>query len=225
MSDEEVLKSLAFQSGLGASQDRSQVVKINKEDVLPNAMPGRRFSANSSRKGYLYIDTWHIIGPWDAEASDNGVINFTKIYPLERRMDLDARYTTGKTKRQFSDEREYQGEDTLTGKLSWKFYQSPTVEVRIPRGQLANDALYFAYTEVFFEEATTLDVAIASDDAARIRVNGKVVFEDNLLSKYEIGEQVRRVHFKKGINKILVRLVNGTGPCRFSLLLTPEIKK
>lgn len=223
-SREEVLRSLAFQSGLGAAQDMSQKIQVDKEKVLANVIPGRRYSKNSQRKGYLYIDTWHIIGPWNADKSNYGDIRFDKIYPPETKLNLDARYTTGKTSRFYDDERGYGGMGKLSGKLQWEFYQSPTVEVRIPRPQLANDALYFAYTEVYFDQETEMNLAIASDDAARIRVNDQVVFQDTGLSPYVISEQVRKVKFKKGVNKILVRLVNGTGPCRFSLLLLPSSK-
>lgn len=223
LSKEAVLRSMALRSSLKAAQDRSRQITVNKEKVLANVLPGRRFSADSARKGYLFIDTWHVIGPWDASVSHNGrKINFSRIYPLERNVNLDAVYTTGKKSYIYDDERGYTGAGERDGRLSWQFYQSPTVEVRIPRAQLANDALYFAYTEVYFEQAATMSLAIASDDAARIRVNGQIVFEDTGLSPYEISEQVRQVKFKKGINKILVRLVNGPGPCRFSLLLTPK---
>lgn len=218
---EQIWRSLALESSLGASQDRTREITVDKKKVLANVIPGRRFSTNSARKGYLFIDTWHIIGPWNATANRHQKIDFSTIYPPETRLNLDAVYTTGKTHRIYDDERGYAGKDKLSGRLTWKFYQSPTVEVRIPREQLANDALYFAYTEVFFEQAMTMNLAIASDDAARIRLNGQIVFEDTGLSPYTISEQVRRLTFKKGVNKILVRLVNGPGPCRFSLLLSP----
>ena len=222
-SREKILRSLALKSQLGATQDRSRQITVDKKKVLANVLPGRRFTKDSLRKGYLFIDTWHILGPWDAaSATRSREINFSKIYPPETKLNLDAIYTTGKKERVYNDERGYTGKDTLSGRLTWQFYQSPTVEVRIPREQLANDALYFAYTEVYFEQEMTMNLAIASDDAARIRVNGEIVFQDSGLSPYVISEQVRRVKFKRGVNKILVRLVNGPGPCRFSLLLTPR---
>lgn len=221
-SKEAVWRSLALKSSLAAAQDRGRSVNVNSKQVLANVLPGRRFTSDSPRKGYLFIDTWHIIGPWDVSVPRHGEINFSRIYPVERKLDLDAVFTTGKTDRLFDDERGYAGKGTLNGRLTWQFYQSPTVEVRIPREQLANDALYFAYTEVFFEKPTVMNLAIGSDDAARIRVNGEVVFQDTGLSPYVIAEQVRQVKFKQGLNKILVRLVNGPGPCRFSLLLMPS---
>lgn len=219
--DEEILRALALRSDLSAAQDRTRKIQVDKEQVLANVLPGRRFTADSQRKGYLFIDTWHVIGPWDAHSNGGRQIDYSKIYPLERKVDLDAIYTTGKKNFIYNDERGYAGSDERSGRLTWQFYQSPTVEVRIPRKQLANDGLYFAYTEVYFEQETVMNLAIGSDDAARIRVNGNVVFEDRGLSPYVISEQVRQVKFKQGVNKILVRLVNGPGPCRFSLLLVP----
>lgn len=220
MTKEEIWRSLAIESQLAASQDRTRHVSVDSNKVLANVLPGRRFTADSPRKGYLFIDTWHIIGPWDATVNRGREIDYSRIYPPETKLDLDAVFTTGKTSRLYDDERGYAGKSEMDGRLTWQFYQSPTVEVRIPREQLANDALYFAYTEVFFEEATTMNLAIGSDDSARIRVNGEIVFQDSGLSPYVIAEQVRQVKFKQGINNILVRLVNGPGPCRFSLLLT-----
>ena len=78
LTKEKVIKGQHFESGLGAEQDRTMVVKVDKNKVLANVLPGRRFSKHSDRKGYLYIDTWHIIGPWDAEPSRNRKINFNK---------------------------------------------------------------------------------------------------------------------------------------------------
>lgn len=221
-SDGKVIPGLKIGSGLGVAQDRTHEVQVDKKKVLPNALPARRFSASTPRKGYLYIDTWHIIGPWDTDSNGSRQMDFSKVYPPDRKIDLDASYTGGKTKRIFDDERGYFGKSNMTGKLEWKFHQSPSVEVRIPREQLAHDALYFAYTEVYCEQDMELNMAIASDDAARIKVNDNVVFQDTGLSKYVISEKVKAVKFKKGVNKILVRLTNGGGPCRFSLLLVPR---
>ncbi|MFC4992906.1 hypothetical protein [Rubritalea tangerina] len=220
-SKEAVWRSLALESSLAAAQDRLKEVRVDGRAVLANVLPGRRFTAKSPREGYVFIDTWHIIGPWDASVSRYNAVDFSRIYPPETKLDLDAVFTSGKRKRVYDDERGYAGRGEMDGRLTWQFYQSPTVEVRIPREQLANDALYFAYTEVFFEQETEMYMAFASDDAARIRVNGEIVFQDTGLSPYVIAEQVRKVRFKRGINKVLVRLVNGPGPCRFSLLLTP----
>lgn len=222
ITDEKILRSLALASDLSALQDRE--VAVDGNIIYAKVLPARRFAKNSKRKGSLFIDTWHIIGPWDAQVDHRKrEINFSKIYGPERKLDLDAVYSTGKKARIYDDERGYGTRipEPMDGRLEWQFYQSPTVEVRIPHEQLANDATYFAYTEVFFEEETTLTVMIGTDDASAVRVNGKIISKDTGLSPYKAGEHSRKVTFKKGVNKILVRLVNGTGPCRFSLLLTP----
>ncbi|QQL44748.1 hypothetical protein [Sulfuriroseicoccus oceanibius] len=224
LTKEHVLLSLGLRSELGAGQQAPHEITLNRDTILANAIPGRRFDPASTRKGYLYVDTWHIIGPWDVDGRIGPYqrIDFSRIYPPEQDVNLDALYGSGKTHRVYDDERGYFGRDQLSGRLKWKFYQSPTVEVRIPREQLANDALYFAYTEVYCENDTVMNLAFASDDAARIRINGEIVFEDHLLSPYELSEEIRQVQFKKGYNKILVRLVNGPGPARFSMLLLPN---
>ena len=37
---------------------------------------------------------------------------------------------------------------------------------------------YYAYTELYFDEATTMLVAIGTDDSGRIWINGKDVWQD-----------------------------------------------
>ena len=40
--------------------------KLSKEMVKAQALPGRRFSKDAERKGWLYINTWYMIGPWES---------------------------------------------------------------------------------------------------------------------------------------------------------------
>ena len=40
-------------------------LRLNQEMVKAQALPGRRFSKSADRKGWLYINTWYMIGPWE----------------------------------------------------------------------------------------------------------------------------------------------------------------
>jgi hypothetical protein len=178
--------------------------RLNERRIIASAMPGRKFTKDSKRMGWLYIDTWYIIGPYEASHG----IDYTHKHEPETVIDLDAQYK-GKI-------------DPATGqprKLEWQFYQSSTLRMRPPNE--TTGATYYAYTEIFFEEGTDLLLAVGSDDGAKVWINDLVVWQDDELSGWNLEEGYRKVYFKKGYNKILVRLGNGPNTCTFSVLLCP----
>ncbi|MDZ4788066.1 MAG: hypothetical protein SH807_03920 [Blastochloris sp.] len=89
--------------------------------------------------------------------------------------------------------------------------------------QEANEAVYYAYTELWFEEAQDLWLAVGADDAAKIWIEEQLVYvSENRLKSWTIGEAKRRVHFKQGLNRILYRVENGPGYIAFSLVLSTK---
>jgi len=198
--------SSAFRSR-NMSQDASSLrIQIPTEMIRAKALPGRRFSPNSERQGWLFLDTWYIIGPWD----NKGKLDYTVIHPPEIGIDLDADYTDGKF---------VLNSKTKRHSLRWQFVQSDIMRITPPMER--GDSTYYAYTEVYFEEATEMLVAIASDDAARMWVNDKLIWEDQGLSGWSLDEGFRVASFKKGFNNLLVRIENGPVLCEYSVLLCP----
>ena len=65
--------------------------KLSKEMVKAQALPGRRFSKDAERKGWLYINTWYMIGPWESFGRED----FSIVHPPEVSIDFDAVYTDG----------------------------------------------------------------------------------------------------------------------------------
>ncbi|MCH2174440.1 MAG: hypothetical protein MK193_01790 [Lentisphaeria bacterium] len=180
-------------------------IRIPEELVKAQAMPGRKFQKSSKRQGWLYIDTWYIIGPWE----NHGRMNYQVAHPPEISVDLEAEYKNGKTDPKTNTPRA----------LKWKFVQSNQMKIKPPIEQA--DSTYFCVTEVYFEEAQEMLVAIASDDAARMWVNKKVIWEDRGMSGWNLQEGFRRIKFNEGFNQILVRLENKPQLCEFSVLLCP----
>src|SRR5690606_29247448 len=66
--------------------------KLDPEMVKAQALPGRRISKNAERKGWLYVNTWYMIGPWESYGRDD----FAIVHPPEISVDFDAVYTDGK---------------------------------------------------------------------------------------------------------------------------------
>jgi hypothetical protein len=188
-------------SETGAGNERSgpkRAPSLSEDKVIKEALPGRKFSRDSKRTGWLYIDTWYVIGPWE----NKGRLNFDQTFPPETLVDLDAEYIGKK--------------DT---KLSWKFHQSDNIRIKPPDER--EQSTYYGYTEVYFEEETVMLVAVASDDVAKVWLNGLVIWEDSGLSSWRLDEGFRNVVFKQGFNTILVRIDNGPITCTYSLMLCP----
>lgn len=177
-------------------------LRIDQREISAQALPGRKFSKDSARQGWLYIDTWYIIGPFE----NDGKLDYDRINPPEYEINFDA---------------EYDGKviDGKPVKLEWQFTQSEMIRVTPPMEK--SNSTYYAFTELYFEQDTDMLLAIASDDAAKVWINDLLVWEDQGLSSWHIGEGFRKVFFQKGFNKVLVRIDNGPVVCQFSVLICP----
>ena len=194
---------------------------LNVDMVKAQALPGRRFSRAAERQGWLYVNTWYMIGPWE----NFGIDDFTIVHPPEISIDFDAVYTNGKvgTGRVETDSHPLKmiGNDVrMDGTLRWQFKQSESMHNAPP--VTASNATYYAYTELYFDEAITMMVAIGTDDSGKIWINGRPVFQDSGSSWYYIDEHIAPFDFQQGWNRILVRLENGDGPAGFSFLILPR---
>jgi len=199
----------ADQTGLGgdmAAGEQNRTVRLGKRNVVANALPGRMLTDDSARSGFLYLDTWYFIGPWDNWSR----ADFEIVHPPEQRVDLDATYHDGK----FADRPNHP--DHV---LRWEFVQSDRIAIEPPR--ITYSATWYAYTEVYSDRAREMLVAVASDDMAKVWLNGDVIWTDVGQSSWNLDEGFRRVVFHEGFNTVLVRIENGPAYCAFSVLLCP----
>lgn len=194
-----------------SNAERLDEPELTEEMVVTRALPGRRFTEDSARQGWLYIDTWYVIGPWDLKESKN------KALPPETEIDLDAEYTNGKkgTVRRARTTRE---RFELDGKLRWQFHQSDKLFVRPPNE--TGDAIYYAYTELHFDQDRDILLAIGIDDHSTIWLNDEIIWRHQVNS-WNIGSSLRKVTFKQGYNTVLIRMENGGPLMDFSLVLCP----
>ncbi len=206
------------EGGTGTYSDPDDVAPKNMEGinipgnkVMAQALPGQKFNKDSPRHGWLYLDTWYIIGPWE----NHGKLDHRDIFPPELSVDFDAEYL-GKKQTSGPDK----GKPM---KLKWQFTQSGRIQV-VPPNERSN-AVYYAYTEVHFEENTDMLLAVASDDSSKLWINDLVVWDDRSHSDWRIGEGSRKVFFKKGYNRLLLRLENRGSETEFSVLICPPTFK
>ncbi len=183
--------------------DNNRIV-LEDRTIFAHALPGQRFSAAADRQGWLYLNTWYIVGPWRVPD-----MQYEPVHEPETAVDLDAIYYNG-----YVD-----GDGPLDGELRWQFVQ--TEEMRVQPPNVRSGAVWYAYTEVYFEQDKEMLLAIASDDAAKVWINDMVVWHDTGLSPWSMGEGFRRVRFQQGYNRVLVRVTNGPAHCIFSVLICP----
>lgn len=199
--------------------------RLDKDMVKAQALPGRRFTRDAANRGWLYINTWYIIGPWENYGRDD----FALIHPPELSVDLDAVYTDGQKgvgiEETDSDPIKVVGRKVaLDGVLRWKFMQSESMHNTVP--VTTDHSTYYAYTEVYFDEPVSMLVAIGTDDGGRLWINGKDVWQDAGTSWYNIDEHIEPFDFRQGWNTILIRLENTGGSATgFSMMIIPADAK
>ncbi|MDR1717447.1 MAG: OmpH family outer membrane protein [Prevotella sp.] len=211
------------EAGTGGSRrlNHYQGAQLNQALVTAQALPGRRFSKNAERKGWLYINTWYMIGPWENFGRDD----FAVVHSPEISVDFDAVYTDGQKGTGIAETDSHPlkvigNQVYLNGTLRWQFKQSESMHNTVP--VTTNHSTYYAYTELYFDEATAMLVAIGTDDSGRVWINGKDVWQDRGSSWYNIDEHITSFQFREGWNTVLIRLENGDGPTGFSFLIIPK---
>ena len=193
-------------------QDLDVAPAAVREDQKPppihgnfNGIAGRKFVSEGGRgAGWFHVNQWYILGPYD----NRGRMNIQRVYPPESSIDLDAHYIGRKESR-----------------LSWA-YDSFAEEMVNPSTGWGEYTIYYGFTELYFEEASDLWIAVGSDDRSDLWINDMPVWHSsNQLKNWSINEGFRKVHFKKGRNKVVFRLENGWQLLGFSLLVNTGSKK
>ncbi len=161
---------------------------------------------------WMYVDTWHLIGPWP----NRGRKNLNTKFPPETVVNLDAVYQGGR-------------KDEVPMPVHWEFFQMPSkvagkdrapmVPMIVPPG-LQDFEIYYAYTELWFDEPADLWVAIGSDDQSKVWINDQLIWKSaDYYKSWVPNEGLRKVHFRKGINRVLYRLENGQNSGGFSFIV------
>jgi hypothetical protein len=175
---------------------------------------GRTIGAGGPYANRVFLDAWYVIGPFQGASRDSQ----GAVYPPERGVDLDAVYF---------------GKNSLP--VRWTFQQDasyPTVP--LPR---AENAVYYAYTEVEIDRDTDLWVSIGADDDSKLWFNDDLVWISSTvddkpwyrqpfftmnaeIAALNLTEGRRRLHFHKGRNTLLFKLYNGADLMFFSVVLS-----
>jgi hypothetical protein len=165
----------------------------------------------------VYLDSWYVLGPFEGLSSDS----LKQIYPPELGVDLDAAY------------------EGFRGRvLQWQ-YQSNAGYPFVPQPR-AENAVYFAYTEVMVDEAREVWLEIGADDDSKLWLNDELVWTSGAaearnkpwyrqpfyqlkddIGKLNLVEGSQRVKLRAGRNTLLFKLYNGIDLMFFAVVLSP----
>lgn len=166
--------------------------KINRDEA---GFARTVLSYGGEQMEWMFVDTWYTIGPFPNPSR----VNINTKFPPETVVNLSATYP-GKDGRM----------------VGWEFLQSGSIMMAPHHAE--EYAIYYAYTELWFEEDADLWIAIGSDDKANVWVNDLPVWiSGDQLKSWRIDEGLRKVYFKKGLNRILYRVENGWRTMGFSM--------
>ncbi|MBJ7312561.1 hypothetical protein H7U20_20490 [Rugamonas sp. CCM 8940] len=176
---------------------------------------GRKAGAGAAYADRVYLDAWYLIGPF----AGAGAASMARDYPPERVVDLDGVYR-GQAGRL----------------LQWQYVSGPAYP-RVPPDSSEN-AVYYAYTEVYMERERDLWLMIGADDDSMLWLNDRLVWQSgnedkrwyrtpylNLkddIAGMNLSEGRRRVHLRQGRNTVLLKLYNSVGLTFYSVLLAAD---
>lgn len=145
---------------------------------------------------WMVVDRWYVVGPW----ANPGRINRDRKFPPENAVDLDATYP---------------GKDGRV--LRWRFMQSKG-KMLVPYDE-SDYSIYYLFTEITSDRDRDVWLSTGSDDKSKIWINDMLVWESGpQLKSWRIDEGFRKVHLRKGVNRILYRLENGWHAVAMSLM-------
>lgn len=196
----------------GATTGVSGIAKL--ETGMDGLEPGNIYGSSGVPAIWGFVNSWYVIGPFD----NPNRVNLTRKFAPESVVDLDASYIGkgGKTVR-------WEYVQATATKQDNHWLPSTAKKSMVLPEYSGEYEIWYAYTEIFMEEECDLWLGIGSDDRSDIWLNDfKIWSSSNKLKAWRIDEGFRRVHLRKGRNKILARIENGHWNFGWSICLTPD---
>ncbi len=208
-------------AGGGFSDPRVYGAMLKSSDINSQTLrvgAGRVLGPGGPVATRVYMNSWYILGPFDGVSA----ASLQEIYPPEvgggAGVDLDAAY------------------EGFRGRvLQWQ-YQTSAAYPFVPQPR-AENAVYFAYTEVMVDEAREVWLEIGADDDSKLWLNDELVWTSGIgnkpwyrqpfytlkddINKLNLVEGTQRVKLRAGRNSLLLKLYNGIDLMFFSVVVSP----
>jgi hypothetical protein len=178
---------------------------------------GHKLGPGGEYANRVYVNNWYLIGPFPGKHGRD--MFATDSFAPERAVVLDAAY---------------RGKDGRV--LTWRHIEAPAYPLMPP--DMAEDSVYYGYTELMMDGDRDLAMWIGADDDAQVWINDRLEWKGGNVNKlsffqkvyddwngyaaaYNMNEGKVTVHFRKGRNKVFFKLSNGPNQAFFSMVLTP----
>lgn len=197
-----------YGSGKGGSISSDSVIHVTEQKPIKapyiynsiDYLNARKFHEVGVLKGWVALNTWYIVGPFE----NTGRKNLHRAFAPEQTIDLDAKYLGKQNKI-----------------IQWQyrtFSEMPMVPLELDEYEI-----YYGYTEVETDIARDVWLAVGSDDQSKVWLNDLLIWDSVPQHKgWSINEGYRKVHLKSGKNTILFRLENGQRSGAFSLFISTK---
>lgn len=177
---------------------------------------GRRFGPGGAYATRVYLDTWYVLGPFDATGEQPLE---TPLAPEEDpAVDLDAAY---------------RGKDGKV--LRWRYASRGFYPFLPPTSD--EHATWYAWTELMVDKDRDVWLDIGADDHSKLWLDGRQVWvsapvdkpwyrppyylPDEQVASLALAEGHRRVHLRRGRHQLLLKLVNDRDKTFFSVVVAP----
>ena len=139
-----------------------------------------------------------MIGPFD----NTDKAGFERLYPPEQKIDLAGVYD-GKEK-----------------KVTWVAHNSDGTDNLIPLFQPNQNVVAYALTYIDSPDDREVTFRIGSDDGIKVWLNDSIIWSNDIYRGLSIDSDIFKAQLGKGINKVLVKLTQGTQEWGFHFRVT-----
>ncbi|UPG88921.1 hypothetical protein L2Y96_16155 [Luteibacter aegosomaticola] len=194
---------------------RGRFSTIPPLDAPVRATGGRSVGAGGTYANRLYVDTWYVVGPF--EAIGDHPLDHPELPEIA--VDLDGTYA-GKF-----------------GTLTWRYVQASEYPLFLP--DPAESAIYYGYTELSLDRDMEIWAWIGADDDAKLWVDDQLVWKGGApvkpwfmvdarsmrreIADYNLSEGKVRLRLSAGRHRLLFKLYNGSQVMFFSLVLSSAL--
>jgi putative heme-binding domain-containing protein len=189
----------------------ADIVKALSEDELLDVVE----YLLTLRTPSLTPEFWHIVGPFPNDEKDSGL---DTVYEPEKKVDLSATYKASRERQRPENARQ-------RPELTWtKVTRNADGYVDLVAHYAGHSVniMSYVYREIEAPADGEATISLGTDDGAKLWVNGEKVYETRAHDAATPDKAKVTVKLKKGVNTLLMKIVNGNNPHGFYLTIVSE---
>jgi CubicO group peptidase (beta-lactamase class C family) len=210
---------------MGYVDTRKSKVRIGNFDVMTGVLPADAALQETPAASYAdlapdaFMTRWLVCGPFPAFEGQGSPQSETDLRPA-----FDRDFLAQHGGEAGVEPNPALVHETAQGRRQWQFVSAAggVLDLAEPCGQ-KDFAVAYAWAEIDLPAPTKGLLGIGSDDAVKLWLNGQLIHENWTFRALSKDQDVVSVSFRKGKNRLLAKVLNGTHTWQFSCrLLGPE---